>query len=250
MINGKSFALLCFEFQPKSARIYNFTSQVVFNHSSSNVQSIHLTGFCYNPSLILGNSSKLFYPPTFIGVSSKQKLSIKNTSRIPIECEWKVPEKYKTEVQFEPQHIYLLPNEEGKITTTFTPLKKKEYIINVPIYANTLFNQLKNLVGFYNPGSGVMSSQQKMGGNKTVRYDLEVIGAGSDGVISISPSSGLDFGTITVGFAKTLSVQVLNKSNTNLYVELKMTSKVDETTNERVPDLPQMTKILDECFKF
>ena len=102
MINGKSFALLCFEFQPKSARIYNFTSQVVFNHSSSNVQSIHLTGFCYNPSLILGNSSKLFYPPTFIGVSSKQKLSIKNTSRIPIECEWKVPEKYKTEVQFEP----------------------------------------------------------------------------------------------------------------------------------------------------
>ena len=83
-----------------------------------------------------------------------------------------------------------------------------------------------------------------------MRYDLEVIGAGSDGVISISPSSGLDFGTITVGFAKTLSVQVLNKSNTNLYVELKMTSKVDETTNERVPDLPQMTKILDECFKF
>jgi hypothetical protein len=55
----------------------------------------------------------------------------------------------------------------------------------------------------------------------TVRYDLEIIGAGSDGVITISPSS-LDFGTITVGFSKTLSVIVINKSNTNLYVELKM----------------------------
>lgn len=40
----------------------------------------------------------MFFPPTFIGVSSKQKLSIKNDSRIPLEFEWKVPEKYKTEV--------------------------------------------------------------------------------------------------------------------------------------------------------
>lgn len=57
--------------------------------------------------------------------------------------------------------------------------------------------------------------------SQTIRYNLEVIGAGSDGVITISPKD-LDFGTITVGFAKTLSVQVINKSNTNLYVELKV----------------------------
>lgn len=56
---------------------------------------------------------------------------------------------------------------------------------------------------------------------KTVRYDVEIVGAGSDGVITISPKD-VDFGTITVGFAKTMSVQVLNKSNTNLYVELRM----------------------------
>lgn len=55
----------------------------------------------------------------------------------------------------------------------------------------------------------------------TIRYDVEIIGAGSDGVISISPKF-LDFGTITVGFSKTLSIQVINKSNCNLYIELKM----------------------------
>ena len=60
---------------------------------------------------------------------------MKNNSRIPIETEWKVPEKYKTEVQFDPPRSLLLPNEEVRITTTFTPLKKKEYIIDVPIYA-------------------------------------------------------------------------------------------------------------------
>lgn len=85
---------------------------------------------------------------------------------------------------------------------------------------------------------------------QTVRYDLEIIGAGSDGVISISPKD-LDFGTITVGFSKTLSVVVMNKSNCNLYIELKMAQKIDEDSGStRKAELPQMTKILEECFKF
>jgi hypothetical protein len=50
----------------------------------------------------MANNAKLFYPPTFTGVSSKQKLIIKNESRIPLEVEWKVPEKYKLEVMFNP----------------------------------------------------------------------------------------------------------------------------------------------------
>lgn len=40
-------------------------------------------------------------------------------------------------------------------------------------------------------------------------------------MISISPEN-LDFGTITVGYTKTLSVTITNKSNCNLYIELKM----------------------------
>lgn len=82
-----------------------------------------------------------------------------------------------------------------------------------------------------------------------MRYDLEIIGAGSDGVITISPKD-LDFGTITVGFAKTLSVHVINKSNSNLYIELKMSQKAEEDNSLRKQELPHMTKILEECFKF
>lgn len=61
---------------------------------------------------------------------------------------------------------------------------------------------------------------------------MEIIGAGSDGLITINPKD-LDFGTITVGFAKTLSVDVINKSNCNLYIELKMAQKIDENGKER-----------------
>lgn len=50
---------------------------------------------------------------------------------------------------------------------------------------------------------------------------MQIVGAGADGMIAISPEN-LDFGTITVGYSKTLSVTISNKSNTNLYIELKM----------------------------
>jgi hypothetical protein len=152
-----------------------------------------------------------------------------------------------------------MPNEETKITCTFTPLKKKEYILSVPLYAQNLYDHLRELVGFYNPGSGLMRAN---GGMKTtmksikdspatIRYDIEIIGAGSDGVLSLSPKD-IDFGTITVGFAKTMSVTVINKSNCNLFIELKMAQRMEEdgTIAKETEAVPLMKKVLSECFKF
>jgi hypothetical protein len=39
--------------------------------------------------------------------------------------EWRVPEKYKSEIIFTPNNAMLLPSEESQITATFTPLKKE-----------------------------------------------------------------------------------------------------------------------------
>lgn len=166
-----------------------------------------------------------------------------------------MPDKYKTEVYFEPQKSLLLPNEETKITCTFTPLKKKEYLLSVPIYISSLYDHMRDLVGFYNPGSGLL----KQGNSKSarslaltaaakdniVRYEVEVIGAGSDGVLSLSPKD-IDFGTITVGFAKTMSVTVINKSNCNLFIELKMAQKVEEdgSISKETEAVPLMKKVL------
>ena len=185
-------------------------------------------------------------------MSSKQKVAIKNDARVPLEFEWKVPEKYRTEVCFEPAKSYLLPNEEAKVVCTFTPLKKKEYVLSIPVYATNVYDNIKDMIGFYNPGSGVMhktSLKKSMKDATTVRYDLEIIGAGSDGVLGMSPKE-LDFGTITVGFSKTMAVQVVNKGNCNLYIELKMAQKTDEDTLKRGQELPQMKQILEDCFKF
>lgn len=140
LIPGKSFGLVCFEFQPKKSQFWNFTTQIVFNHTSSTVKNIHLLGLCFEPKLVIGNDQKMFFAPTFSGVSTKQKLAIMNSSQIPVEWECNVPEKYRAAINFEPIKSVLRPNEETKVYCTFTPLKKKEYIIKIPLYVSTIYD--------------------------------------------------------------------------------------------------------------
>jgi len=52
-----------------------------------------------------------------------------------------------------------MPNEEQNVLTTFTPQKKKEYILSVPVYVKSIYDHMKNMIGFYNPGSGSMHKQ-------------------------------------------------------------------------------------------
>ena len=77
---------------------------------------------------------------------------------------------------------------------------------------------------------------------------IEIVGAGADGMISISPED-LDFGTITVGYTKTLSVTITNKSNCNLYIELKM-MQTQHGERESNADNKNVQNILNNCFKF
>jgi len=97
----------------------------------------------------------LFFPPIFAGVSQRQKFSIKNNSRVPLEFDWKVPEKYVNEVSLNPVTTVLMPNQEQAIVATFTALKKKNYEIIVPLNVKNLFDYAKHFVGFFNPGSGL-----------------------------------------------------------------------------------------------
>ena len=85
----------------------------------------------------------MFFPPSYVGVSTKQKFAVKNDARIPLEYEWRVPDKYKNEVKFDPPRSILMPNEEAKLVACFTPLKIKEYQIDIPIFAKNLFDPLK-----------------------------------------------------------------------------------------------------------
>jgi hypothetical protein len=185
-----------------------------------------------------------------VGVQAKQKFKVKNDSRIAVEYEWRVPEKYENEVSFDPNRALLQPNETIEVCANFTPLKKKEYQISVPLFARNLFEQKRNQIGFHNPGSASLIEMQtesitSLNSYKTATKSIMIIGAGSDGSIKISPEK-LDFGTITVGFSKTLSVVITNSSNCNLYVELKMAQANEESSQNK----SLVQQILSECFRF
>jgi hypothetical protein len=82
LIEGKSFALICFEFNPKVQRSYSFVTQCILNHTASFQTKLQLIGYCYVPSILLEGENKIYYPPTFMGVESKEKLAIKNESLV------------------------------------------------------------------------------------------------------------------------------------------------------------------------
>jgi hypothetical protein len=172
-----------------------------------------------------------------------------------LQYEWKVPEKYKNEIKFAPTKAFLLPNEETKIVTTFTALKKKDYHITVPVYACNIYDHKKNSIGFYNPGSGLISKNNTAVATSNTffkKYNLEIFGRGSDGGIQISPTN-VDFGTITVGFNKTMQATVYNRSNCNIFIELKMAPKTEKQggkTKYSSKELSTLTKVLNENFHF
>ena len=119
-------------------------------------------------------------------------------------------------------------------------MKRKEYQITIPLFTKNLYDHVKNSVGFFSPGSGLTLTQinnastvSLMQQNQNSTKCIQIVGAGADGMISINPEN-LDFGTITVGYTKTLSVTITNKSNCNLYIELKMMQ-----TNHAVTDSSQ-----------
>ena len=116
---------------------------------STYVQNVHLSGECHVPRLTLQNDGKLFFPPSYSGVSSRQRLSIKNNARVPVEYECKVPAKYREIALFDPAKGVLAANEEKRLLCTFTHMKKREYVLSVPLHVKHLKSQADmNRTGF------------------------------------------------------------------------------------------------------
>ena len=82
LIEGRSFALVCFEFSPRLHQSYSFVAQCIMNHTAAFQTKIQLIGYSYVPTISVVGESKIYYPPTFMGVASREKLHIKNDSLV------------------------------------------------------------------------------------------------------------------------------------------------------------------------
>ena len=84
LILGKSFVILTLEFIPKEHKAYNINLTCHLNHNHSNSHHLSLHGYCSEPKLELQNEGKVYFPPSFTGVFSRQKVKVQNLSRVSL----------------------------------------------------------------------------------------------------------------------------------------------------------------------
>jgi hypothetical protein len=108
-----------------------------------------------------------------------------------------VPEKYKEEITFAPPAFRLKGNEVREVTCAFIPKKSKPYTVTAKLVASGVYDPFRDLVGFFNPGSGNLvkhgTTYQKTQRSK----EVVILGAGADGYIEITPDR-IDYGTVNL----------------------------------------------------
>jgi len=248
IVEGKSFSIIIFEFCPTEAKLYNSTISCQLNQNASNQLHFYLAGFCSEPELVLQNEGKIVFPPSYIGVYSRQKFRIQNISRVLSEYRVKVPEKYQDSLFFEPKNGTLRPNEAIYLECIFIPLKKKRFLVKVPVAVYDLEDPAQSLIGIHQPGSG-NEEQLAQTSNRIknqIEYFIEVEGSGTEGSLSVSPQV-IDFGTVKVKFKEKLSAVVENISNCLFYVEFSL--KPIEDTEGPIKEEDALNSFIKNCFK-
>jgi hypothetical protein len=109
----------------------------------------------------LQNEGKIYFPPSYTGVYSRQKVKVNNLSRIPLKFTIDIPEKYSEELYLKFQSEFINPNESIFLDCSFIPYKKKDYKIKIPLIAEEIIDPNQNLIGYHIPGSGNLDNPLK-----------------------------------------------------------------------------------------
>ncbi|CAD8141208.1 unnamed protein product [Paramecium octaurelia] len=220
LIFGKSSQMIIVEFVPVENKAYNQTLVCHMNHQSSNQITLQAIGYCSTPSLKLQNDGKVFFPPSFVGVYSRQKITVHNESRVPMSYSIDVPEKYQNELYIEPPSGQIKPNEVLHLDCQFIPYKKKkEYRIKVPMTATEILADNQNLIGYHIPGSGNQDFPLEQRKPIELSYQFEIFGQGTDGELELNVKQ-IDFNIIKVNFNTKKYATLINNSNCTFYIEL------------------------------
>ncbi|EAR97146.2 MSP (major sperm protein) domain protein (macronuclear) [Tetrahymena thermophila SB210] len=250
LIQPKQFILLVIQFAPQKAKKYEYSINIVLNHNNSNIKPLSLYGFCSEPLVDIENDGKLFFPPSFLGVYSKQKMKVENRSKINLEFDILIPDKYKEMLHFEPQSGVMKPNEHVYITCGFVPYQKKNYKIKPIFKAKERIDLTQSMVGYFMPGSGSSEQQQiqqedEIQSLKQIEKQLEVVARGADGSITIKPEL-IDYGIVKVNFQQRMTAQIRNDSNCTFYIELKLVNDDEQEETEIQQSQTQLSQLISD----
>ena len=229
LIPANQFHLILIEFCPKETTTYRYPLRIILNHDVSSVKNMILNGFCVDPVIeIEGIKEEIYFPPSFIGITTEKKLTIINRSPIKIKLEIEIDNNEDGKIEINPNYFEMESNLIMNIILSFTPLKPVDFKTKIRFKVERIYDEQKDLIGIYSPSS-LLSELKLEKSGRLYTKELNIIGKGSDGDLRLEPSL-LEFGTVKVGFHKKLSFSIYNPTMTNFYIRLEPEKKeyIDE----------------------
>ena len=111
LIPANLFHLILIEFCPKETTTYRYPLRITLNHDVSSVKNIILNGFCVDPVIeIEGIKEEIYFPPSFIGITTQKKLTVINRSPIKIKVEIDVNKNEEGNVEINPSYFEMESN--------------------------------------------------------------------------------------------------------------------------------------------
>jgi hypothetical protein len=160
----------------------------------------------------------VYFPPTFIGISTRKTVTISNISPIKINVLISVPSLTSASLNIDPAYFDMDANQQRTIDITFCPSEKGEIMTKIDLQISRKYDPIEESIGIYNPGSQNLKVIEKFD-KRLFMKNLNIIGVGADGNLRIEPQH-LEFGTVKVAFHKKMSFSIFNPSNCNFYVKL------------------------------
>ncbi|XP_071497349.1 cilia- and flagella-associated protein 65-like [Diadema antillarum] len=194
------------------------------NDSDKHIQAIEALGSSEQPKVLLDTEGVLYFKSTCIGTSSRRSYKVKNTSRITLKYQWKVPHHQRALLSVYPTSGIILPNETQSHIWTFTPSEEIKYVIKPSMYVEDMRH------------IGDLSRRKT--------FLLRVIGEGSMGRIKCE-NAVLDLSDVIVNTAITREVVLHNCSNCSLHYELDVEQTLEGSYAEEASRTDEIALTLD-----
>ncbi|XP_041477861.1 LOW QUALITY PROTEIN: cilia- and flagella-associated protein 65-like [Lytechinus variegatus] len=194
------------------------------NDSDKHIQEIDCLGSSEQPRVLLDTEGVLYFKSTCIGTSSRRSYKVKNTSRIALKYQWKVPHAQKDRLSVYPITGIILPNETQSHVWTFTPSEEIKYVIKPSMYVEDI-NHIGDLT-------------------RRKAFLLRVLGEGSIGRIKCEDPV-VDLSDVVVNTAVTRDIVLHNNSNCSLHYELSVEQTMQGSYAEEAQETDDLALTLD-----
>ncbi|KAJ3105560.1 hypothetical protein HDU97_007902 [Phlyctochytrium planicorne] len=209
--------LIVFRFSPGEERVYEQALKCFFNSTLGNSHDLHVRGVGHIPQILFENQNTLCFRPTCLGSRSSRVFTARNTSRISVDFDWRIPKQYSSFVSIEPTKGRLSPNSKQQLVCTFSPNIMKNWILRIPCYYS---HDVED------------AADEKDLMLKKRRVTLTVVGNAADSRLVAQPQI-VDFGAILVNTISDREITLHNTADCDVFYSLAISKVVmPEQANE------------------